>query len=437
MKNDTTYRGLFPLDSETAAGLSFDSDPVAPGGAKARIGIYDDTIYGDSGNNILQGGAGNDSVYGGGGDDLIFGGYGVISMPYALESAHSLYYVTDNDLLVGGSGCDTVYGGKGNDRIFGDFGPDDIAILNGAGSLPYLGKGFADHLLGGDGADVIHGGSGDDRIYGGNGDDLLYGDHGQDYLFGGAGDDTIDGGGDIFLPYLDDVTPASMRALIAYQDSTNFVYAGLGNDTVRAGFGDDTVYGGRGNDMIFGQMGNDRLKGGAGNDTIDGGLGLDVISGGAGNDEIIGGPVWPIYYIALSAGDSSTGPAEITPLGGVGDRLFGGLGNDVITGSYLNDFLAGGRGRDVLTGGYGNDRLAGGRGADNFVFDSSTDEGRDVITDFTTGQDKIALTGDIFSSIDAVAACGENTVITLAGGTQIVLLGVDADLIGAEAFIFV
>jgi Ca2+-binding RTX toxin-like protein len=44
--------------------------------------------------------------------------------------------------------------------------------------------------------------------------------------------------------------------------------------------------------------------------------------------------------------------------------LWGGLGNDTLTGAYADDSLHGGDGRDVITGGSGADSLDGGRSAD-------------------------------------------------------------------------
>ncbi|WP_135075376.1 FecR domain-containing protein [Terasakiella sp. SH-1] len=60
-----------------------------------------------------------------------------------------------------------------------------------------------------------------------------------------------------------------------------------------------------------------------------------------------------------------------------------------------NDILSGGLGNDTLVGGYGNDILTGGDGADTFAFDVSS--GSDVITDFTTGTDKISIDMASFS----------------------------------------
>jgi serralysin len=90
----------------------------------------------------------------------------------------------------------------------------------------------------------------------------------------------------------------------------------------------------------------------------------------------------------------------------------GGSGNDTLIASDLgctlkggggNDTLIGGAGNDTLIGGTGIDTLTGGAGADTFVFatgDSSAASGQhDLITDFTSGTDKIDLTG-----IDAITS---------------------------------
>lgn len=79
------------------------------------------------------------------------------------------------------------------------------------------------------------------------------------------------------------------------------------------------------------------------------------------------------------------------------DRYDGGLGNDTITGGNGRDVLEGGAGDDVLRGGNGNDVLRGGSGSDTFVFATVGETGNGVrsdrITDFTTGVDKIDVSG--------------------------------------------
>ncbi|HEX8625406.1 MAG TPA: M10 family metallopeptidase C-terminal domain-containing protein [Allosphingosinicella sp.] len=82
-----------------------------------------------------------------------------------------------------------------------------------------------------------------------------------------------------------------------------------------------------------------------------------------------------------------------------------GSGNDVLTGNDSanrldagagDDTLVGGGGDDVLIGAAGADTLTGGDGSDTFRFgfgDSGVGVGRDTITDFQDGTDKIDLAG--------------------------------------------
>jgi Ca2+-binding RTX toxin-like protein len=133
-----------------------------------------------------------------------------------------------------------------------------------------------------------------------------------------------------------------------------------------------TIYAGAGNDVVSasGSLVNHAFSGNDGNDTLTGGGGNDNLFGGAGDDSL-------------------TGNAGV-------DRLFGDVGNDV---------LSGGDGRDLLNGLAGNDTLTGGNGADVFVFGHYTDVtaaqlGRDVITDFQAGTDKLAF---LFTTFDSTA----------------------------------
>ena len=127
---------------------------------------------------------------------------------------------------------------------------------------------------------------------------------------------------------------------------SGFVRLGNGNDTfdstgssddriVVAGQGNDTMTGGSGDDLLRGEGANDAINGGDGNDILDGGKGRDVIDGGAGDD--------------------------------------------------------------MIYGGNGNDTLTGGAGADLFIFTEIEDlwngGAREVITDFTQGEDRLRMRG--------------------------------------------
>ena len=198
------------------------------------------------------------------------------------------------------------------------------------------------------------------------------------------------------------------------------IYGGGGDDRITAGGREDyTVYGGAGSDVIvtegparglfFGQGGGDILFGCAGNDRLFGGTGNDQLYGEEGNDLLAGG-----------GGD---------------DRLTGGLGSDRLKGGKGADVLNGGDGADVLTAHQGNDRLTGGGGADTFVFARTKAEGRNTITDFTDGEDRIRIAGSAFKDL-MIADAGADAVITLASGTRIVLLDVEGADLSAADFLF-
>jgi len=97
------------------------------------------------------------------------------------------------------------------------------------------------------------------------------------------------------------------------------------------------------------------------------------------------------------------------------NSLSGGGGDDGLFGGQGNDTLSGGNGNDTLTGGRGVDTLTGGADADKFQFDAAADSdpdlgGRDVITDFQQGMDKIDL-----SNIDSMVGASGNQAFGFVG----------------------
>jgi len=114
--------------------------------------------------------------------------------------------------------------------------------------------------------------------------------------------------------------------------------------------------------------------------------------GGACDDTITGDPISRDGYVYAYGGPGND--VLTTPAGNVGAVLYGGAGNDVITGSASNDVLrgdaghdriAGRAGADNITGGTGRDRITGGAGRDLIkVHDSARDtvscgSGRDQV----------------------------------------------------------
>jgi Ca2+-binding RTX toxin-like protein len=104
-----------------------------------------------------------------------------------------------------------------------------------------------------------------------------------------------------------------------------------------------TIDAGDGNDIVHASDRGDNVFGGAGNDTLYGGRLDDWLMGGDGND-------------VIHAGSQAGG------LGGDGNYLDGGDGDDQLNGREGSDWLEGGDGTDTLFGGAGGDILAGGAG---------------------------------------------------------------------------
>jgi len=187
---------------------------------------------------------------------------------------------------------------------------------------------------------------------------------------------------------------------------------GSGNDTVSGFDGADVINGSHGADLVNGNRGNDYVAGGSGDDRVLGGRGHDEVRGGRDQDFVNG-----------NRGH---------------DVVHGDLGNDILHGGQHNDSIFGGEGNDIIFGDRGDDVLHGGAGNDVFTFSSGG--GRDIISDFTIGQDRIDLVRLGFASreealLNTSFAQG-NTLINLGdvNGT-IELVGIDASTLNIVGII--
>lgn len=335
----TVYGGLF---SESIVG---DND-----------GNFNDLLYGNGGSDTLRGLTGNDTLDGGTGTDLLYGNDG-LDLLSGGSSADTLYGGNDTDLLYGGSSGDTLYGDAGSDTVYGDDGADRL-----------FGNDGIDSLFGGIGIDTLYGGNDADLLYGGNDADSLYGEAGNDTLYGDAGVDLLEGG-----------------------DGSDRVFGGDGIDTLSGGTGDDTLQGGANNDVLYGGQGLDfadysdsgvgvsvSLIGGAltglnGSADGDNGFGVDGIIGSGFDDTLVG-----FDGFSFDPNDAYTniiyGGAGNDVISGQDgpDSLYGGADNDTIYGDGGDDFLAGGTGRDVLYGGIGRDVMYGEDDEDQFFVGFNT-----------------------------------------------------------------
>ncbi|QPC97736.1 calcium-binding protein [Qipengyuania soli] len=202
-------------------GLDIASYEDAPSGVTVDLAITTAQATGGAGSDTLaeieglSGSLYNDTLYGDGGNNLLLGFDG-------------------NDLLRGRGGDDDIYGENGNDSLYGDAG--------------------IDWLFGGDGNDLLDGGTGADRLEGGNGDDIYVVDHFGDEII-----ETATGGNDTMRVYgFDAVIASSVETLVimegAFNATGNFVantligssesniLTGLGgNDSIDGGSNVDTA----------------------------------------------------------------------------------------------------------------------------------------------------------------------------------------------------
>jgi Ca2+-binding RTX toxin-like protein len=301
--------------------------------------------------------------------------------------------------VLGDSSANNLDGTASVDWILGKAGIDTLNGLAGD-----------DILVGGGSADTLNGGADDDTLKGGGGDDTLNGDDGDDLLIGAKGSDTLDGGEDNDTYQIVtkdagtvdtitdsgssgmdtiDATRVTVLQLADTFDDSNGIETILGNTsigtTLIGGINPVTwdfslltltdialIQGTTGADQITGSAGDDKIKGLGGDDTLSGAAGADVLTG-MGGDDILSGA------------------------GGV-DTLKGGGGADL---------LDGGGGGDVLKGDGGDDVLTGGTGADSFVFSTIGPGNVDTITDFTSADDQIGLSGNFFTVLGGSVDAGE------------------------------
>jgi Ca2+-binding RTX toxin-like protein/uncharacterized membrane-anchored protein len=218
---------------------------------------------------------------------------------------------------------------------------------------------------------------------------------------------------------------------------TRILPSGVENLTL-TGAGVINGTGNAGNNLITGNIANNQLRGGAGNDTIDGAAGNDVFIIDADIDtgldtliEAVGGGTDTIDFRTTTAAVTinlattaiqtvAVGVQLVMPILQIED-VYGGTGNDILTGNSLNNNLVGGVGNDSITGAVGNDTLRGDAGFDRFLFNGgaltgantvSTLLGRDTIADFAVGVDKIVLSKSTFSAITSAVggAIGANFI---------------------------
>lgn len=199
----------------------------------------------------------------------------------------------------------------------------------------------------------------------------------------------------------------------------NALSGAVGDDDLYGGAGADSLNGGDGQDFIRGESGNDYLAGGAAFDDMHGNMGADTVYGGQGDDWVVGGQDNDVLY-----GEDG---ADIM-YGNMGDdTMIASIGADLMRGGQHNDIMYGEAGDDWMSGDRGNDTMWGGAGADSFHTWGAAE--LDRVMDFNHAEGDRVLVSE--GATWTLAQVGADTVISLSGGAQMVLVGVSAASLGA------
>jgi len=450
-------------------------------------GAAADTLVGDAGNDTLSGGAGADVMTGGLGNDVYqvddvgdvvtenagegtdtvrssiaytlgatlehltltgaaaidgFGNAGNNSMT-GNGAANRLEGYGGNDTMNGGAGADTLVGGTGNDLYSVDNAGDVLVELAGEGTdtvrstVTWTLAAEFEHLtltgsaaVNGTGnaeANILIGNAAANRLQGLDGNDTLSGAAGDDTLEGGAGDDLyiVDSSADV-------VTELAGEGTDAVQSTASH--------TLSAEVENLTLTGAAAIDGTGNAQANTLTGNGAAN-VLDGGAGADTMAGGGSDDTYVVDDAGDVVSETAGGGSDTVRTALTYALGGeVEGLVLEGTAAVDGTGNGLDNALTGNGADNVLNGGAGADTLTGGAGSDRFVI-AAPAEGGDTVTDFTAGEDKVAVVGPNFGSVPAGVLSASNFALDAAAdgddwfvfNTTTGVLSFDADGSGAGA----
>ncbi|WP_298864741.1 hypothetical protein [uncultured Sulfitobacter sp.] len=345
-------------------------------GINATGNAQRNTIYGNTGDNVLNGGADYDRMYGLAGDDT---------------------YIFDNTNDSASESANAGY-----DRIISSvsvsLGSNMEALrLTGSEDLDGYGNGFDNFIEGNAGDNLINGYDGADTMLGGGGDDTYYVDDAGDRI-----EESQNRGDDNVISEISTWTLAANLENLSF-NSYSVGLSGTGNASdnfIEGRSQNDTLAGSGGNDTLEGSSGDDSLIGGQGDDLLDGGSGADTMVGGDGNDTYLIDNAGDVV-VEQAAGGIDTiviNTSIFTLVDDIENITFANNGQYDANGNAADNIIMGNDYHNVIDGQGGSDTMFGGRGNDTFTVDSIGDK---VIEYSNAGTDEVrsfvnhALSGNI------------------------------------------
>lgn len=330
---------------------------------------------------------------------------GSLPAAVALGNGSVSYKATAGQSIIAGAGSDTITASSGG-----------VTVTGGSGHLSFFGGGAASSVSGGAGSSTILTGSGGGHFAGGSAGGNILVSQGA-----ASGNTTLTGGG-------------AGDQIFGSAGGNDMLVAGAGREAILGGGGPTTVQGGSTADVIFTGAGVTQVYGGTGAaDTIVGGSGAVTVTANAG-DAIFGNSGHLSVTGSHTAADSIIGGAGGLAVNGIGGNMLvvaGSGASSIATGSGASlifegagtSTVVGGVGSMEVVLGSGSASITNGSGSTAFEVVKGAAGGTDMLSGFKVGTDTISLFG--YSAADTnVSVGGNNTLISLADGTKITVVGV-------------
>ncbi len=201
-----------------------------------------------------------DSLFGGSGDDVIEG----------LGANDVLYGFNGNDTLDGGLGADTLIGGVGNDTYIVDNAGDVVVEKCHQGTDTVMSS--VSYTLGDNVENLTLTGSANINATGNERDNVLTGNDGNNVLAGGKGNDTyvVNSAGDV-------VRENDCQGTDTVMSSVSYTLGDNVENLTLTGSADVNATGNKRDNVLTGNDGNNILDGGKGHNTLIGGAGDDTL----------------------------------------------------------------------------------------------------------------------------------------------------------------